>query len=147
MRQPERIKDFTSFRPNFPNGKTSFILDTLYAIGFGTPLKNSKTNIINKRKIIMKGDEIMNGDEKKDEEPTTWGDTIANAIGAGAVAGFVGYFGIRWGVGALVFFYLLVFPGLIKPFSRRLAAMAIALVVAVLVSDLIPLMGQWAFQK
>lgn len=84
--------------------------------------------------------------QSKQSGPTSWKNTFGNAIAAGAVAGIAGVFGIQWGVGVLVFFSLLVFPGLVKPFSRKLVAIATALVVAVAVKNLVEVLMQGAFQ-
>ena len=76
---------------------------------------------------------------------TPWGSTFANGIGAGFVAGIAAIFGIQWGVGVLVFFSVLVFPGLVKPFIRKLVALGVALVVAVVVKYLAEFLMEGAF--
>jgi len=82
------------------------------------------------------------------EQPkvTSWGNTFANGIGAGLVAGIAGIFGAQYGVGVVVFFSILVFPGLVKPMSRMFVAVLVAVLVGAIGSVLFPLATQWAFK-
>lgn len=85
--------------------------------------------------------------QSKQSEPTSWKRTIESALGVGIVAGIVGIFSIRWGVGVLVFLSLFILSTAVKPFVKRLAAIAMALVVAVIVSNVIPALFRMAYPQ
>ncbi len=85
--------------------------------------------------------------QSKQSEPTSWKRIIESALGVGIVAGIVGIFSIWWGVGVLVFLSLFFLSTVVKPFVKRLAAIAMALVVAVIVSNVIPALFRMAYPQ
>lgn len=95
------------------------------------------------REIVREeGGEEISLKQPKQVEATLWKRTIEVALGIGIVAGFAGIFGKQWGVAALVLCSLLTLPSMVNSWGKRLAAIAIALVLAVLISTVLPLLLQ-----
>ncbi len=85
--------------------------------------------------------------KSRQAKATSWPATLGNGIGAGLAAGLVASIGPwAWGAGVIVFFSVVVFPGTVKPGTRRLAAIGIAVFVGVVIAALLQIGGKWAFK-